>query len=267
MVTLFRILFEDLKGFELDVQYTPSFSTMIRASLLVAIMAALAVGASAFQTTSAPANTCRPTRTSPTPTLLRESKSGDAASKGETAPVTVESFIADKYPEFKALLTKNETLWKLVKEAQTEGCTIFCPTSAAFADLGEKKLKQLLQDERNLETAQRIGSYHVILSDAVPANQLFIEDWTGPKPAPGTQRPIKVGGINTVGGGVPISREKTGGFMGWGAKEDGVAVIGSDNAKILRSLKIGKSIIHETDAFISPQLLWRYLDQLRIPGF
>jgi uncharacterized surface protein with fasciclin (FAS1) repeats len=247
---------------------------MIRASLLVAIMAALTVGASAFQTTKVPANTCRSstrTITSPTLTLLRESKAGagdaDAASKGETAaPVTVESFITEKYPEFKALLTKNETLWKLIQEAQTAGCTIFCPTSAAFADLGEKRLKQLT-DERNEETAQRIGSYHVILSDAVPANQLFIEDWTGPKPEPGTQRPIKVGGINTVGGGVPISREKTGGFMGWGAKEDGVAVIGSDNAKILRSLKIGKSIIHETDAFISPQLLWRYLDQLRIPGF
>jgi uncharacterized surface protein with fasciclin (FAS1) repeats len=233
---------------------------MIRASLLVAIMAAFAVGASAFQTTKAPAsNTCRPTRTSPT--LLRESKD-------ETAGVnTVESFISEKYPEFRALLTKNETLWKAIKEAQTaDGCTIFCPTSKAFEDLGQKKLKQL-GDERNLETAQRIGAFHVILSDAVPANQLFIEDWTGPKPAPGTQRPIKVGGINTVGGGVPISREKTGGFMGWGAKEDGVAVIGSDNAKILRSVKIGKSIIHETDAFISPQLLWRYIDQLRIPGF
>jgi uncharacterized surface protein with fasciclin (FAS1) repeats len=234
---------------------------MIRATFLVAIMAVFAVGASAFQATKAPARTCLPTRTSPT--LLRESKD---ESKDETAGVTVDSFIAEKYPEFRALLTKNETLWKAIKEAQTDGCTIFCPTSKAFEDLGQKKLKQL-GDERNEETAQRIGAFHVILSDAVPANQLFIEDWTGPKPEPGTQRPIKVGGINTVGGGVPISREKTGGFMGWGAKEDGVAVIGSDNAKIIRSLKIGKSIIHETDAFISPQLLWRYLDQLRIPGF
>jgi uncharacterized surface protein with fasciclin (FAS1) repeats len=229
---------------------------MTRALLLVAIMAAFAVGASAFQTTKAPATTCRPTRNSPS--LLRESK-GEAA-------VTVESFMSEKYPEFKALLIKNETLWNAIKGAETDGCTIFCPTSAAFEALGEKKLKQL-QDDRNLETAQKMGAFHVILSDAVPASQLFIEDWTGPKPAPGTQRPIKVGGINTVAGGVPISREKTGGFFGFGGKEDGEAVIGSSNAKILRSLKIGKTIIHETDDFISPQILWRYFDQLRIPGF
>lgn len=232
---------------------------MIRASLLVAIMAAFAVGAaSAFQTTKAHATTCRAT-TRNSPTFLEESK-------GEKAPVTVESFISEKYPEFKALLSKNETLWKAVKESLKDGCTLFVPTSAAFEALGEKKLKQL-QDERNLETAQKLGAFHVILSDAVPANQLFIEDWTGPKPAPGMQRPIKVGGINTVAGSVPISREKTGGFLGWGAKEDGVAVIGSSNSKILRSLKIGKTIIHEVDGFISPQILWRYFDQLRIPGF
>jgi uncharacterized surface protein with fasciclin (FAS1) repeats len=228
---------------------------MIRASLLVAIMAAFAVGSSAFQTTKVP-GTCRPTRKSAT--FLRESK--------EVSAVTVESFLSDKYPEFKALLFKNQTIWKAIQEAELDGCTLFCPTSAAFEALGETKLKQL-QDERNLETAQKIGAFHVILSDAVPASQLFIEDWTGPKPAPGEQRPIKVGGINTVAGGVPISREKVGGFLGWGAKEEGVAVIGSNNAKIIRSLKIGKTIIHEMDSLISPQILWRYCDQLRIPGF
>jgi uncharacterized surface protein with fasciclin (FAS1) repeats len=228
---------------------------MIRASLLVAIMAAFAVGASAFQTTKMPA-TCRPTRNSPT--LLRESK--------EETGRTVESFMSEKYPEFKALLMQNQTMWKSIQEAEVDGCTIFCPTLAAIEALGEKKRKQL-KDERNLETTQKIGAYHVILSDAVPANQLFIEDWTGPKPAPGEQRPIKVGGINTVGGGVPISREKVGGFLGWGAKEEGVAVIGTNNAKIVRSVKIGKTIIHETTDLISPPLLWRYLDQLRIPGF
>jgi uncharacterized surface protein with fasciclin (FAS1) repeats len=228
---------------------------MIRTVLLVAIMAAFAKEANAFQTSRTPA-LFRPTRNSPT--LLRETAKDESA-------VTVQEFISDKYPEFKTLLSKNEKLWKEVKEAQTTGCTIFCPTSEAFQALGESKLKQL-GDERNVETAEKMGAFHVILTDAVPAGQLFIEDWTGPKPADGSQRAIKVGGINTVGGEVPISREKTGGFFGFGATEAGVAVIGP-NAKIIRSLKIGKIIIHETDALISPQLLWRYCDQLRIPGF
>ena len=27
-----------------------------------------------------------------------------------------------------------------------------------------------------------------------------------------------------------------------------------------------KGVVHETDGFISPSVLWRYADQLRIPG-
>ena len=111
-----------------------------------------------------------------------------------------------------------------------------------------------------------MGLYHVVLQEAVSAQRLRTEDWTGPKPADGSPRPITVQALITQGGEVPVGRSKSGGFLGIGAKEDGDVVIGPD-ARIVKSYSIGKSIVHEVDALVSPVVLWRYCDQLRIPGF
>jgi uncharacterized surface protein with fasciclin (FAS1) repeats len=108
--------------------------------------------------------------------------------------------------------------------------------------------------------------YHVVLTDAVSAEQLRTEDWTGPKPEDGSPRPITVGAMVTMGGKVPVGRSKSGGFLGWAAKEDGDVVIGPE-ARIVKSYKLGNSLVHEVDDLISPVVLWRYCDQLRIPGF
>lgn len=70
----------------------------------------------------------------------------------------------------------------------------------------------------------------------------------------------------TLGGEVPVGRSKSGGFLGWGAKEDGGVVVGPE-AKIIQSFKVEDCIVHEMDALVSPEILWRYCDQLRIPGF
>lgn len=44
-----------------------------------------------------------------------------------------------------------------------------------------------------------------------------------------------------------------------------------NGAKVVKSVEFGDDatklgIIHEVDGFISPSILWRYADQLRIPG-
>ena len=67
-----------------------------------------------------------------------------------------------------------------------------------------------------------------------------------------------------MGGDVIIERSVSGGFFGVGGKEDGSVTI--NGAKVLSSTEVGKGIVHEMDGLISPSLLWRYMDQLRIPG-
>ena len=52
--------------------------------------------------------------------------------------------------------------------------------------------------------------------------------------------------------------------MGLGGTEDGGVTI--NGAKILASTDVGDCVVHEVDGFCNPQLLFRYLDQLRIPG-
>jgi hypothetical protein len=60
-------------------------------------------------------------------------------------------------------------------------------------------------------------------------------------------------------------------LFGWGAKEEGEIVVGSNQNKspIIQSFKIegGKFMVHEVEEFLFPDILWRYCDQLRIPGF
>jgi hypothetical protein len=68
-----------------------------------------------------------------------------------------------------------------------------------------------------------------------------------------------------MGGEVPITRSVRGGFMGMiGGKEDGGVTI--NGAKVVESFTVGAGVVHEVDDLVSPNLLWRYMDQLRIPG-
>jgi len=64
---------------------------------------------------------------------------------------------------------------------------------------------------------------------------------------------------------VSIAGQTTsGGLFGFGAKEDGGVTV--NQASVVSTVEVGTSVVHEVDAFVSPQLLWRYMDQLRIPG-
>ena len=184
----------------------------------------------------------------------------------ETATISdLEAFVSEEFPAFYSLLSMNKGIWKTIGEAE-QGCTLFAPSDAAFDALGDKKLQQL-KDIRNEETAQKMGLYHVVVTEAVSAARLRTEDWTRPAPADGSPRPITVQALVTVSGEVPVGRSKSGGLFGvFGAKEDGDIVIGPA-ARIIKSYKVAGSFVHEVDALISPVILWRYCDQLRIPGF
>lgn len=162
------------------------------------------------------------------------------------AETSVEAFLAEKYPSFMSMVSKNAAVVKLLRESTGKGCTIFAPNSKAFEDLGDKKRMQLA-DDRNFESVEKIGAYHVVADEAVTAEKLFAS-----------------GGIVTLGGIVDVGRSVSGGFFGLGGKEDGGVTI--NGAKVIESFEIGDAcIVHEVDCFISPQLLWRYVDQLRIP--
>ena len=69
-----------------------------------------------------------------------------------------------------------------------------------------------------------------------------------------------------MSGEVPVGRSKSGGVLGFGAKEDGDIVIGPE-AKIVQSFEVEECLVHDMDSLVSPEVLWRYCDQLRIPGF
>jgi hypothetical protein len=75
---------------------------------------------------------------------------------------------------------------------------------------------------------------------------------------------FQAGGVITHGGEVVVERTMTGGMFGMGGKEDGGVTIGG--AKVVKSVPLGNGILHEVDALMSPNVLWRYMDQLRIPG-
>jgi uncharacterized surface protein with fasciclin (FAS1) repeats len=187
------------------------------------------------------------------------------SSQPTTTRSSLESFVAGEFQAFYALLSLNDGLWQKIAESEN-GYTLFAPSNKVIDGLGQKKLLQL-NDSRNRETVQKLGLYHVIEAEAVSAAQLRTEDWTRPAPVDGSPRPITVQGLLTIGGEVPVGRSKSGGFFGGiGAKEDGDVAIGP-NARIVRSFKVDGSMVHEVDALISPIILWRYMDQLRIPGF
>eukprot|EP00547_Thalassionema_nitzschioides_P016194 CAMPEP_0194242422 /NCGR_PEP_ID=MMETSP0158-20130606/7956_1 /TAXON_ID=33649 /ORGANISM="Thalassionema nitzschioides, Strain L26-B" /LENGTH=232 /DNA_ID=CAMNT_0038977497 /DNA_START=27 /DNA_END=728 /DNA_ORIENTATION=- len=189
-----------------------------------------------------------------------------AEEKGDEEQTTdVELFLSKKFPSFYNLLCKEDNIWKQLNTECPDGYTLFAPNEKAFENLGEKKLLQLA-DARNLEVIEKIGKYHVIVKRAVTKERLLREDWRN-KVEPGTPRPFVVGGVQTMGGEVPVGRKKEGGFFGWGATEvPDTAVIGP-NAQIVQSFLLGEKkdkVVHEMDALVSPELLWRYCDQLRI---
>ena len=155
----------------------------------------------------------------------------------------VEDFLQKQFPEFFQLLSKNEEVWKELKTAEA-GYTLFAPNSKAFSDLDKKKQDQL-SDPRNDELVMKIGSYHAI-AEPVTAKQIF-----------------ESGGLITLGGEVPTFLLK-GGFFGFGGGGEETVTINS--AKLLYTYEIGPILVHEVDSFVSPKILWRYADQLRIPG-
>ena len=158
----------------------------------------------------------------------------------------VEETLSSQYPLFmKLVMSKNTDMWKKLSDASSLGFTIFAPSDEAMRNLGEKKLSQL-DDVRNGETAEKIAAFHAI-EEKVTADELY-----------------NSGGVVTLGGVIDVGRSKTGGFMGIGAKEDGGVTI--NGAKIVQSFMVENSYIHEVDALVSPEILWRYIDQLRIPG-
>lgn len=199
---------------------------------VVALVLAVAATSDAFQTQ---------------PTCLSKKTRSRLAAATDADDGDVDSFLAKNYPETKGLLDSNNEVLKKLREASDSGYTIFAPTSKAFADLGDKKLGQL-DDPRNLEVREKIAAYHAI-PEPVTAEELF-----------------NAGGVITCGGEIPTFLVGGGlfGFLGGGDKEDGTVTI--NGAKLLRSTTIGNSIVHEVDALVSPKILWRYADQLRIPG-
>eukprot|EP00584_Thalassiosira_punctigera_P025577 CAMPEP_0172553948 /NCGR_PEP_ID=MMETSP1067-20121228/52494_1 /TAXON_ID=265564 ORGANISM="Thalassiosira punctigera, Strain Tpunct2005C2" /NCGR_SAMPLE_ID=MMETSP1067 /ASSEMBLY_ACC=CAM_ASM_000444 /LENGTH=208 /DNA_ID=CAMNT_0013342227 /DNA_START=56 /DNA_END=682 /DNA_ORIENTATION=+ len=160
----------------------------------------------------------------------------------------VDDFLAANYPSCSYLLSKTGDSLKKIIKAEV-GFTIFAPNEAAFADLGEKKREQL-DDVRNDEVTEKIASYHVIL-EPVTADMLF-----------------NSGGVITEGGEVPTERSFSGGFFGVGGKEDGGVTL--NGSKVVQSFEFADAtitgIVHEVDGLISPSIMWRYADQLRIPG-
>lgn len=161
----------------------------------------------------------------------------------------VEELLQGSYPTFYNLvMRKNAEAWKTISSAPTDpdtpdGFTIFAPNEEAMEKLGRKKLDQLL-DDRNRETAEKIAAFHAV-SEPVGAWDL-----------------ITSGGIKTVGGVVDVGKSKVGGFFGFGGEEDGGVTV--NGAKILESKMVDNCVVHEMDGLISPEILWRYMDQLRI---
>jgi len=131
----------------------------------------------------------------------------------------------------------------------------------------DSQRKLQLSDPRNVEVAEKLAGYHAIPNGKVTQERLKREDWTVPRSPDGVVA-LAIGGVLTLSGELRVGRSKSGGFMGWGAKEDGGVVIGNNEAKIVISANVGKNgVVHEVDGLVAPDLIWRYFDQLRIPGF
>lgn len=184
------------------------------------------------------------------------SEAGGDSSEEDERP-KLDAFLEKKYPSFYDLI--NDEMMKAIKQGSV---TVFVPSESAFENLGDKKTSQI-NDPRNLEIREKMGSYHVIAGESIDAMTLRTEDWSKGKPKDGSRPNTVIAGFKTLSGEVPVGRSKSGGFLGFGAKEDGDIVIGPE-AKIVQSFNVEGSFVHEVSDLISPSLLWRYCDQLRI---
>lgn len=202
-------------------------------------LALFAFNANAFQTSS----------TIGLSSITKNYVSRSKTSLHDTA-AEVEKMMKEDYSIFYNLIfQKNKEVWKelagstAMDDMEAKGFTIFAPNDAAMKGLGKKRLDQLL-DDRNFETAEKMAAYHAV-QEPVGAWDL-----------------INSAGVKTLGGDVKVGRAKVGGFLGFGGKEDGGITV--NGAKILQTKMVDKCTIHEMDNIISPELLWRYMDQLRI---
>lgn len=150
-------------------------------------------------------------------------------------------------------MSKNDDVWKQLRNNDNSGMTVFAPTDDAMSALGEKRLVQL-RDNRNEEMVQRMAAFHAV-NEAVPVTQLF--DSAGVVPL-----------AKEV---VVVDRSSTGGMFGVGGQEDGGVIVGG--ARVVSTLVLAgdgnakeQILVHATDGLVSPKMLWRYCDQLRIPG-
>lgn len=259
--------------------------------IALALLLAAAVDVTAFTGISSRCLQPMAASTTMQPFLLsaEASESSEGGSEEEKERPKLDAFLEKKYPDFYGFV--NDDMMKEIKQGSV---TLFVPNAAAFKSLGDKKTKQI-NDPRNLEIREKMGSYHIIAEESVDAMKLRTEDWSKGKPEDGSRPNTMVAGIKTLSGEVPVGRSKSGGFLGWGAKEDGTItnndcllflgnsyswhfiyvsnflflsvvgdiVIGPD-AKIVQSFNVEGSFVHEVSHLISPALLWRYCDQLRI---
>ena len=144
------------------------------------------------------------------------SESSEADSEEEERP-KLDAFLEKKYPSFYNLINDDMAKAKAIKQGSV---TIFAPNEAAFEGLGEKKRSQI-EDPRNLEIREKTGSYHIIPDDSIDAITLRTEDWSKGKPADGSRPNTMIAGFKTISGEVPVGRSMSGGFLGFGGKEDG----------------------------------------------
>jgi uncharacterized surface protein with fasciclin (FAS1) repeats len=224
-------------------------TTVLR--LLTVVLSWLSQPARAFQgppsmTTSAAA-TNSPTIPHP---IFMEGQQYQTPQNDETQNLlAARTFLQENYPIFYSILQKSDDVWKAIGEDNANkgevGFTIFAVSDATLQQLGDKKASQLM-DPRNLETTQRIAGYHV-LSETVTAEQLF-----------------NCGAVVTMSGEIPVERSTTGGMFGVGGQEDGGLLI--NKAKATQTWQVGTGLVHEVVALVCPNIMWRYMDQLRIPG-
>ncbi len=206
----------------------------MKTKLSLIILGAIALPASAFQTGHVYSKTLFQGHHRGVKTLLRETTA------------QVEEKLKTQYPIFHTLImSKNAEVWKELSECDENGYTIFAVNNEGMQNLGEKKLSQL-EDDRNAESAEKIAAFHAV-NEPVSTEELF-----------------NSGGVVTIGGVVDVGRSVTGGFFGIGGKEDGGTTV--NGSKLIQTIEIDNTLIHEMDSLISPELLWRYVDQLRIPG-
>ncbi|KAL7518702.1 hypothetical protein ACHAWX_003512 [Stephanocyclus meneghinianus] len=179
---------------------------------------------------------------------------------------SIESYLQQNYPLFESLLSKIPNIYNTLRESDAaNGYTLFVPSDVVMESIDSKRKLQIA-DPRNAEATEKLASYHVVPNGKVTQERLKREDWTVPK-IDGVAA-LSIGGLLTLGGELRVGRSKSGGIFGFGAKEDGGVVIGNNEAKVVRSVNVGvKGVVHEVDAFVAPELIWRYFDILRIPGF